>query len=36
MTKNERYIATMNKKVSSLSKEEPAGAYAFANDLMKN
>lgn len=31
---NELYIKTMNRKVSSLSKEELQGAYAFANKLL--
>ena len=33
---NERYIASMNRKVSSLSKEELAGAYSFVNRQMKD
>ena len=33
---NERYIAKMNQKISSLSKEDLAGAYAFANDYKLN
>ena len=32
---NERYIAKMNQKVSSLSKEELAGAYSFVNEYIK-
>ena len=33
---NERYIAMMNKKISSLSKEELSGAYSFVNELNKD
>ena len=33
---NKRYIEKMNKKVSSLSKEELAGAYSFVNDYRNN
>lgn len=33
IAKNERYIATMNRKISSLSKEELAGAYSFVNGM---
>lgn len=32
---NERYVAKMNQKVSSLSKEELAGAYSFVNEFIK-
>ena len=35
MAKNERYIAAMNKKVSSLTPEELATGYAFVNELLK-
>lgn len=33
MAKNERYVAMMNRKISSLSAEEKRGAYAFVNEL---
>lgn len=33
---NERYVAKMNRKVSTLSKEELSGAYSFVNELMKD
>lgn len=32
---NERYIATMNRKVSSLTPDELASGYAFVNELLK-
>lgn len=35
IAKNERYQATLNRKISSLSKEELAGAYSFVNDALK-
>lgn len=33
---NERYVATMNRKISTLSKEELSGAYSFVNELMRD
>ena len=33
---NERYVAKMNRKISSLTPEELAGAYSFVNDMMKD
>ena len=35
IAENERYIEMMNRKVSSLSKEELDGAYAFTKELRK-
>ena len=35
MAKNKVYIDQMNRKVSSLSKEELSGAYSFVNDYLK-
>lgn len=34
MANNERYVATMKRKISSLSAEELSGAYSFVNDLI--
>lgn len=36
IAKNDAYIAQMNRKISSLSKEELNGAYAFVNEIMKD
>ena len=36
IAKNKRYIATMDRKISSLSSEELQGAYSFVNDMMKD
>lgn len=33
---NERYVAKMKQKISTLSKEDLSGAYSFVNELMKN
>ena len=33
---NDRYIAAMNRKISTLSKEEVSGAYSFVNELLKD
>ena len=33
---NKKYIAMMDRKVASLSKEELAGAYSFVNDMKKD
>lgn len=35
LANNEAYIAKMNRKASSISKEELAGAYSFVNDFLK-
>lgn len=33
---NKRYAATMNRKISTLTSEELAGAYAFVNTMLKD
>ena len=32
---NERYVAKMNRKISTLTPEELSGAYSFVNELLK-
>ena len=36
IAKNERYIARMERKISSLTPEELAGAYSFVNELTRD
>ena len=36
ITNNERYVAKMNRKISTLSKDELSGAYSFVNELLKD
>lgn len=33
---NKRYVATMNRKISTLSSEELEGAYSFVNTMLKD